>query len=90
MSNVEFIKRATAAVVDYFNHHVDVTDNFALAAEDTFVVWVCKTLQNHKALISTTVPDGIYYEITYNGDKDEMYLDVYQKMHNEIIKIEEN
>lgn len=31
MSNVEFIKRATAAVVDYFNHHVDVTDNFALA-----------------------------------------------------------
>ena len=90
MSNVEFIKRATVAVVDYFNHHVDVTDNFALAAEDTFVVWVCKTLQNHKALISTTVPDGMYYEITYNGDKDEMYLDVYQKMHNEIIKIEEN
>ena len=32
----------------------------------------------------------MYYEITYNGDKDEMYLDVYQKMHNEIIKIEEN
>lgn len=53
-------------------------------------MWVCKTLQNHKALISTTVPDGMYYEITYNGDKDEMYLDVYQKMHNEIIKIEEN
>ena len=25
MSNVEFIKRATAAVVDYFNHHVDVS-----------------------------------------------------------------
>lgn len=56
MSNAEFIKRATAAVVDYFNRHVDVTDNFELIAEDTFVVWSCKTLQNHKALISTTVP----------------------------------
>ena len=56
MSNVEFIKRATAAVVDYFNRHVDVTDNFELTAEDTFVVWSCKTLQNHKALISATVP----------------------------------
>lgn len=56
MSNAEFIKRATAAVVDYFNRHVDITDNFELTAEDTFVVWSCKTLQNHKALISTTVP----------------------------------
>lgn len=43
MSNAEFIKRATAAVVDYFNRHVDVTDNFELTAEDTFVVWSCKT-----------------------------------------------
>ena len=86
MSNAEFIKRATAAVVDYFNRHVDVTDNFELTAEDTFVVWLCKTLQNHKALISTTVHDGMYYEITYNG---EMYLDAYKKMHNECIKVEE-
>ena len=75
MSNAEFIKRATAAVVDYFNRHVDVTDNFELTADDTFVVWSCKTLQNNKALISTTIPDGMYYEITYNGDKGEMYLD---------------
>ena len=83
MSNAEFIKRATAAVVDYLNRHVDVTDNFELTAEDTFVVWSCK------ALISTTIPDGMYYEITYNGDKGEMYLDAYKKMHNECIKIEE-
>lgn len=79
MSNAEFIKRATAAVVDYFNRHVDVTDNFELTAEDTFVVWSCKTLQNNKALISTTIPDGMYYEITYNGDKGEMYLDAYKR-----------
>lgn len=90
MSNAEFIKRATAAVVDYFNRHVDVTDNFKLTAEDTFVVWSSKTLQNNKALISTTIPDGMYYEITYNGDKGEMYLDAYKKMHNECIKIKED
>ena len=90
MSNAEFIKRATAAVVDYFNRHVDVTDNFELTAENTFVVWSSKTLQNNKALISTTIPDGMYYEITYNGDKGEMYLDAYKKMHNECIKIKED
>lgn len=53
-------------------------------------MWSCKTLQNNKALISTTIPDGMYYEITYNGDKGEMYLDAYKKMHNECIKIKED
>lgn len=87
MGTTEFIQRATAAVVDYFNRHVDVTDNFALTADETFVVWQCKTLQNNKALISTMVHDGMYYEITYNGDKNEMYIDAYKKIHNECIKV---
>lgn len=39
---------------------------------------------------STAIPDWMYYEITYNGDKGEMYLDAYKKMHNECIKIEED
>lgn len=43
-----------------------------------YVVWCCKTLQNHKALLSTTAPDGMYYEFTYNGDKDELYMDAYK------------
>lgn len=48
-----------------------------------FVVWSCKTLQNYKALLSTTVSgDGIYVEFTYNGDKQEMYMDVYHKIAN--------
>lgn len=50
---------------------------------NVFVVWSCKTLQNYKALLSTTVSgDGIYVEYTYNGDKQELYQDVYQKLSN--------
>ena len=45
----------------------------------------CKTLQNAKALLSTTISDGMYYELTYNGDKDEMYLDAYKKWENKKI-----
>lgn len=51
-----------------------------------FVVWCCKTLQNNKALLSTTVSDGMYYEITNNGDKNEMYFDAYKKWKNICIK----
>ena len=29
-----------------------------------------------------TVSDGMYYEITYNGDKNELYFDAYKKWKN--------
>ena len=50
---------------------------------NVFVVWSCKTLQNYKCLASTTISgDGIYAEYTYNGDKQELYEDVYGKLTN--------
>ena len=46
-------------------------------------MWACKTLQNYKALASTVVDgDGVYVEYTYNGDKQELYEDVYLKQLN--------
>ena len=86
MNNM-FIEMAKNAVVDYFNSTADSTDkNGKITKDDVFIVWFCKTLQNFKALVSTTVPDGMYYEYTYNGDKNEAYLDVYKKWKNICIK----
>lgn len=87
MNQKVFIKAAIQAVVDYFNKRVDATDkNVVISRDDVFVVWACKTLQNNKALLSTTVSDGMYYEITYNGDTNEMYFDAYKKWENRVIK----
>lgn len=69
-------------VVEYFNVKADKTDEVKITKDDVFVVWYCKTLQNAKALLSTTVSDGMYYELTYNGDKKELYLDAYKKWEN--------
>lgn len=66
MDNEAMTNRAKQLVVDYFNAHVDVTDGKRLTIEDVFIVWFSKTLQNWKALVSTTVSDGMYYEITHN------------------------
>lgn len=79
-------EKARRIVVEYFNKHVDVTDRKKITLDDVFVVWFSKTLQNWKALVSTTVPDGMYYEITHNGDKDETYVDVYKKWENYCVK----
>ena len=82
MSNDAMLNRAKQIVVDYFNEHVEKTDNKKITADDVFIVWFCKTLQKWKALVSTTVSDGMYYEITHNGDKGETYLDAYKKWEN--------
>ena len=84
MKNNEFIKKAKDEVRKYTIEHMDKTDK--VPDFEVFVVWCCKTLQNHKALLSTTVSDGMYYEITYNGDKQEMYFDAYKKFENKAIK----
>lgn len=79
-------EKAKQIVVDYFNGRVDKTDNKKITADDVYVVWFAKTLQNWKALLSTNVSDGMYYEVTYNGDKKETYLDAYKKWENVCIK----
>lgn len=75
-------EKAKELVVRYFNEHRDVTDSEELTKNDVYVVWFCKTLQNFKVLLSTTVSDGMYYEVTFNGDKNEYYLDTYKKWQN--------
>ena len=75
-------------VVEYFNARVEKTDNTKITKDDVFVVWYCKTLQNAKALLSTTVSDGMYYELTYNGDKKELYLDADKKWENKKFDVE--
>ena len=75
-------------VADYANDHVDKSDNVEpLTKDDVYIVWYCKTLQNAKALISTPLHDGMYYEVTYNGNKNEIYLDAYKKFENRCIKL---
>lgn len=86
MQEKDFRAIAIKAVVDYFNTQADSTDkNGRITEDDVFVVWMCKTLQNNKALLSTTVSDGMYYEVTYNGDKHEVYFDAYKKWKNILI-----
>lgn len=87
MNEKEFLDWCKEEIVEYTNSHLDKSDNKKIYVEDVFVVWCCKTLQNNKALLSTTLFDGMYYECTYNGDKQEMYFDAYKKWENRCIKI---
>ena len=75
--------KALNLVRDYIIEHLDKSD--PIPEFDVFTVWKAKTLQNWKFLISSTLHDGMYYEMTYNGDKQEWYLDAYKKFENRCI-----
>ena len=75
--------KAIKIVRAYIIEHLDKSDDMPWF--DVFVVWKCKALQNWKYLLSSTLPDGMYYEMTYNGDKHEWYLDAYKKFDNKCI-----
>lgn len=67
-------------LVEWYNSQ---SQNEKIDLSNVFIVWSCKTLQNYKCLASTTVScDGIYAEYTFNGDKQELYEDIYRKVKN--------
>ena len=76
-------EKALEIVRQYVSDHLDKSDGDITF--DLYTVWKCKTLQNWKFLISTSLYDGMYYEVTFNGDKNEWYLDAYKKFENKCI-----
>lgn len=76
-------EQAIRIVTDYISEHLDKSD--ASVGFQVYTVWKCKALQNWKYLLSSSLPDGMYYELTFNGDKNEWYLDAYKKFENKVI-----
>ena len=50
-------------------------------------VWKCYILGDMKFLITSDLPDGKYYEVTYSAEKQEFYLDAYVRVHNEAVSL---
>lgn len=86
MTDKQFINLCKEKIKNYTNSHLDKTEGVQITEDNVFIVWSCKTLQNWKALVSTTLSDGMYYEVTHNGDKNETYIDAYKKWENFVVK----
>lgn len=80
---ISFDDKAMGIVRDYITEHLDKSD--PVPDFTVFTVWKCKILQNWKYLISSTLPDGVYYVLTYNGDVNEWYLDAYKRFAGSVV-----
>ena len=90
MDNDKFVELCKKKVVEITTldwSSVGVELPTYITTDDVYVVWLNRTLQNNKALLSTTFTDGMYYEITYNGDKNELYFDAYKHVENVEFKL---
>jgi hypothetical protein len=82
-----FQKKATSLVYQYIQARLEKTDTHVAFSEDeVYVVWFVKALQNWKCLISTSLPDGMYYEVTHDGDRFQTYIDAYKKVDNACVR----
>lgn len=80
-----FLKLSKYIVADEYDSLME-NDAPAIGIDELYIVWFSKTLQNWKALVSTTRPgDGLYFEVTFSGDKNEAYVDTYYKLQNSVI-----
>ena len=78
--------KAKAIAFTYIKKRLEKTDtHVTFALDEVYVVWFSYVLGNWKALISTTLPDGMYYEITYNKQAKVTYVDAYKKFDNEAV-----
>lgn len=92
MNEKDFVALSKKAIVEFYNSLAGVTDK-KITENEVHTVWQCKALQNYKATFAIVEPDGRvtdrrYYEATYNGNKQEIYLDVYKKQKNIVVKVE--
>lgn len=74
---------AKQLVIGYILKHLDKSD--LPVKFNVYIVWSCYILGNYKFLLSSTLHDGMYYEVTYNANKHEYYLDAYKKFENKCI-----
>lgn len=81
---MNFLEECKEQVARYIREN---TSGYVVTRDDIFVAWYCKTLQNAKAILSTNVVQGLLFEMTLNGDKNEIYLDCYKKSENKRINL---
>lgn len=83
LSSEEFILFSKRMIQRYYT---ELFGGNTVSSDEIFLLWYCKTLQNHKALLGVTGRYGEYFEATYDGDKNKVYLDIYKKDKNIVVE----
>jgi hypothetical protein len=75
-----FPERARDLVFEHIKNRLEPTDrHVSFDPSDVYVVSFTFILGHYKAMASTTLPDGMYYEVTYDSLKKRTYITSYKQ-----------
>lgn len=72
------IEKGKRFLVAHANKRLDPSDQVTVTVDMVYVVTFAFILGGWKAMMSTTLPDNMYYEVIYNKDTDEIYVNSYK------------
>jgi len=75
-------ERATGLVEAYILTHLDDSTEVAPSFE-VRTVWFSYTSRSWKVVLTSTLKDGMYYEVVYDHEKNRTYLNAYKKIDGE-------
>lgn len=84
MKDMEFLKLAKSTVTAYANTLLELVHEPEITEDGIYISSFHKSLRNWKALLITKnhPKDGMYYEVTFDGEQKKLYLDAYKKFQN--------
>lgn len=84
-----FLKMAKQVVVDNYNNTKNSKTAPDLTLNTVFIIWYAKVLNNWKAIVGSPIARGMLWEVSFNGHRNQAYIDIYKKLANAKVDVEE-
>lgn len=79
MNKEEFLNVSKRMVKEYFNRYIVDDEDDEIRDEDVQVVIFDDTSDSYKATLTTPDLDNLYYGVTYDKNKKQLYSFIYEK-----------
>jgi hypothetical protein len=77
-----YLQQAKQLVMENYNGHHEDENEPPLRIGDLHIVSFVKTLSTWRAQVGSGVVRGLVWIVTFNGQKNEAYIEVYRKLTN--------
>lgn len=85
-SDLDYTLKARQMVVEFVDQRfLERNRDEPMPVYEAFVMRFAHTLGNWSALVSTTLEDGMYYEITHDSHKHETKIVAYKRVDQKVI-----
>jgi Family of unknown function (DUF6275) len=83
-----YLSMAKKLVADNYNASHNSSRTPSLSLDDVYIIWFTKLLASWKAVVASTAVRGLVWIVSYNGPRNEAYVEVYKRVNNVTVRTE--